>query len=98
MPVAQLDRVSDSDSDGCRFDPCRVRQNIIEALLYRVFFYSERQQHSVTIRRFYIKKPLSNHHASFLQSTRLIASDESKQYEKRTAYPYGSYSYSHKIA
>ena len=23
-PVAQLDRVSDSDSDGCRFDPCRV--------------------------------------------------------------------------
>lgn len=40
VPVAQLDRVSDSDSDGCRFDPCRVRQNIIEALLFRAFFYT----------------------------------------------------------
>ena len=25
VPVAQLDRVPDSDSGGCRFDPCRVR-------------------------------------------------------------------------
>ena len=29
VPVAQLDRVSDSDSDGCRFDSCRVHQIII---------------------------------------------------------------------
>lgn len=34
VPVAQLDRVSDSDSDGCRFDPCRVRQNIIKKGCY----------------------------------------------------------------
>ncbi len=39
VPVAQLDRVSDSDSDGCRFDPCRVRQNIIEALKDRLFYF-----------------------------------------------------------
>lgn len=26
VPVAQLDRVSDSDSDGCRFESCRVHQ------------------------------------------------------------------------
>lgn len=25
VPVAQLDRVSDSDSEGCRFESCRVR-------------------------------------------------------------------------
>ena len=24
VPVAQLDRVSDSDSDGCRFDSCQA--------------------------------------------------------------------------
>ena len=24
-PVAQLDRVSDSDSGGCRFEPCQAR-------------------------------------------------------------------------
>ena len=26
VPVAQLDRVLDSDSSGCRFESCRVRQ------------------------------------------------------------------------
>ena len=45
VPVAQLDRVSDSDSDGCRFDPCRVRQNIIEALKDRLFYFVRKNMH-----------------------------------------------------
>ena len=28
VPVAQLDRVSDSDSEGRRFEPCRAYQRI----------------------------------------------------------------------
>jgi hypothetical protein len=31
-PVAQLDRVCDFGSQGCRFEPCRVQVVIIELL------------------------------------------------------------------
>ena len=33
MPVAQLDRVSDSDSDGCRFDPCQAHHLFLSLYL-----------------------------------------------------------------
>ena len=35
VPVAQLDRVSDSDSEGCRFDPCRARHFYLETMMRR---------------------------------------------------------------
>ena len=38
VPVAQLDRVSDSDSDGCRFESCRVHQKYgVSKNAYAVF-------------------------------------------------------------
>ena len=44
VPVAQLDRVSDSDSDGCRFESCRVhhqdtRKRSVQNSVACVFFY-----------------------------------------------------------
>ena len=41
MPVAQLDRVLDSDSSGCRFEPCQARHKNKEDIhwVVDVFLY-----------------------------------------------------------
>ena len=33
-PLAQLDRVPDSDSGGCRFEPYKAGQNILKQFLF----------------------------------------------------------------
>ena len=43
VPVAQLDRASDYESEGCRFDPCQVRHSKPQQTLgftqsFRVFY------------------------------------------------------------
>ena len=40
-PVAQLDRASDSDSEGCRFKSCRVRQKFDKFRLVEFFIHCE---------------------------------------------------------
>ena len=37
-PVAQLDRVTDFESVGYRFDPCRAHIFIISSILFQYFF------------------------------------------------------------
>ena len=38
MPVAQLDRVSDSDSDGCRFESCQAHHKEVVTFLWQLLY------------------------------------------------------------
>ncbi len=55
VPVAQLDRVSDSDSDGCRFESCQAHQNEcshgIEMSVEHSFFVSSAKRGNAKVNR-----------------------------------------------
>lgn len=38
VPVAQLDRVSDSDSDGCRFESCQAHHKEVVTFLWQLLY------------------------------------------------------------